>query len=79
MIFKDYLGVRITMGDVIVYPVRRGSAMELKKATVCEVPGEGCVVKKGIFVLNEKGRRVLLPRPDRCVVVSDFMRERKGE
>jgi len=70
--FKDVRGVRITIGDIIVYPVRRRSTMELKTATVCEVPGEGTVVKKGIVALNERGRRVIIETPGRCAVVSDF-------
>jgi hypothetical protein len=70
--FKDCRGVRIKIGDIIVYPVRRGSNMELKEATVCDVPGQGCVVKQGIVALNPAGRRVIISRSDRCVVVSDF-------
>jgi hypothetical protein len=70
--FVDFMGQRITMGDVIVYPVRRGSDMALKKATVCEVPGQGCVVKMGIVALNPNGRRVNIQKPERCVVVGAF-------
>lgn len=69
----DCRGVRIRVGNIIVYPVRRKSDMVLKEATVCEVPGQGCVVKKGIVALNERGRRVILETPDRCAVVSDFV------
>jgi len=68
----DCRGQRIRIGHIIVYPVRRGSNMVLKEATVCEVPGKGCVVKKGIVALNMRGRRVIIETPDRCAVVSDF-------
>jgi len=70
--FIDCRGERIKIGDIIVYPVRRRSTMVLKEATVCEVPGEGCVVKKGIVALNPLGIRVVITRSDRCAVVSDF-------
>lgn len=70
----DCRGQRIKVGDIIVYPVRRRSSMVLKEATVCEVPGQGCVVKKGIVALNMRGRRVILETPERCAVVSDFTR-----
>ena len=46
--------------------------MVLKEATVCEVPGQGCVIKKGIVALNDRGRRVIIETPERCAVVSDF-------
>lgn len=69
---KDCRGNRIKIGDIIVYPVRRGSSMVLKEATVCEVPGEGCDIKKGIVGLNNRGRRVIIETPERCAVVSDF-------
>ena len=69
---KDFRGNRIKLGDIIVYPVRRRSEMVLKEATVCEVPGSGCVLKKGIVALNSNGRRVIISTPDRCAVVSDF-------
>jgi len=69
---KDCRGVRIKIGDIIVYPVRRKSTMVLKEATVCEVPGKGCVVKKGIVALNPQGLRVIISTPGRCAVVSDF-------
>ena len=76
--FVDCRGERIRIGDVIVYPVRRRSTMVLKEATVCEVPGKGCVIKKGIVALNPQGRRIIIETPERCAVVSDFIhRNRK--
>jgi len=72
LLYEDCRGVKITIGDVIVYPVRRKSTMVLKEATVCDVPGKGCVVKQGIVALNPQGRRVIISTPSRCAVVSDF-------
>lgn len=72
----DCRGVRIRLGDIIVYPVRRRSDMILKEATVCEVPGRGCDIKKGIVAFNNRGRRVIIETPERCAVVGDFT-ERK--
>ena len=74
---SDSRGVRIKLGDTIVYPVRRGSTMTLKEATVCEVPGQGCVVKKGVVAVNPKGRRIILETTSRCAVVSDFVNDRR--
>jgi len=73
----DVRGNKIGLGDIIVYPVRRGSSMVLKEATVCDVPGKGCAAKEGIAALNPRGRRVIISRPDRCAVVSDFMENRR--
>jgi hypothetical protein len=75
---KDARGVRIKLGDIIVYPVRRKSQMVLKEATVCEIPGSGCIVKKGVVALNPNGRRVIIGTPERCAVVSDFMERNKN-
>ena len=69
---KDVLGQEIELGHVIVYPVRRRSKMVLKIATVCEEPGDGLVVKKGIVALSETGRRVIISRSDRIAVVTNF-------
>jgi hypothetical protein len=74
---KDVRGNRIKIGDIIVYPVRRKSTMVLKEATVCDVPGKGCSAKQGLVALNTRGRRVIISRPDRCAVVSDFMENRR--
>jgi hypothetical protein len=68
----DFMGKDIKVGDIIVYPVRRRSDMTLKKATVFEAPGFGCVVKKGIVALNDEGRRVIIEKPERCAVVSNI-------
>jgi hypothetical protein len=68
----DCMGKTFKVGDIIVYPVRRGSTMTLKKATVCEVPGHGCTIKQGVVCLNDRGRRVIVERPERCAVVSNY-------
>jgi hypothetical protein len=75
--YLDCRGERIKIGDIIVYPVRRASIMVLKEATVCDVPGEGCVIKQGIVALSPLGRRVIIQRSDRCAVVSDFTQRNK--
>lgn len=72
----DCRGVSIKLGDTIVWPVRRRSSLVLKSGVVMERPGKGCVVKKGIVALNDNGRRVILERPDRVAVVSDFVKDR---
>jgi hypothetical protein len=74
---KDVLGQKIEIGHVVVYPVRRRSTMTLKIATVCEEPGKGTVVKKGLVALNDQGRRVIISRPDRVAVVTDFNKRKK--
>jgi hypothetical protein len=77
---RDCRGVKIKVGDLIVYPVRRKSTMVLKQATVYERPGSGTTVKKGIVALNPEGKRVTISRADRCAVVSDFsQRNNKGD
>jgi hypothetical protein len=69
---KDMMGTRIKLGDTIVYPARRGSALFLRRAVVCEVPGKGCSVKEGVVGVNPKGRRVIVSRIDNCAVVARF-------
>ena len=75
--FVDVMGKSINVGDIIVYPVRRRSEMKLHKATVFDVPGSGCVVKKGIVALNDNGRRVIIETPDRCAIVSNITERNK--
>jgi hypothetical protein len=70
--FIDCRGVPIEIGHIIVYPVRRKSSMVMKEATVCEVPGKGCTIKKGIVALSPQGKKVILQVTSRCAVVSDF-------
>jgi len=68
----DMFGRDLKLGDIFVYPVRRGSDTELKYAVVCEVPGEGCAFKKGIVGLNARGRRVIVQRPERCAIICNI-------
>lgn len=70
--YVDFLGKEIRIGDQIVYPVRRKGEMVLKKAVVSERPGIGCVIKQGLVCLNDRGRRIVISSPERCVVVSRF-------
>ena len=67
----DFIGQKIKLGDTVVYPVRRRSTMTLKKATVCEVPGNHVSSAiGGISCLKEDGQRVVLRHPTRCIVVN---------
>jgi hypothetical protein len=63
----DFLGARIETGQVVVYPVRQGSSMWLKKITV-EAIQDG---PRGAVVIgrNDTGRTVRLHELKRCVVV----------
>jgi len=63
----DFLGRVIKARDTIVYPVRRGSSMWLKKLTVRSVqdsPQGPCVSGT-----NEAGRQVTIKNLKNCVVV----------
>jgi len=76
---NDCRGNRIKLGDTIVYPVRRRGQMVLKEATVCEVPGKGCVLKKGVVGINQRGRRVIIQKADRCAIVAEFKERKNGD
>jgi hypothetical protein len=70
MSYVDFLGVEIEMGDTVVYPTRRRGDMSLKKAVVSAKPGgDSFSLLQGIQCVNEKGRRVAIKHPERCVVV----------
>ena len=62
---KDFLGRNIKVGDTLVYPVRRRSAMWLSAITVTDL-GDGI-----LHGTNRKGRRIKLSKPDRSVVIKD--------
>lgn len=63
---KDFLGREIRAGDMVVYPVRRGSSMWLKKLRIQQVePGP----KPRISGYNDLGRLVTIFNVDSCVVV----------
>lgn len=74
---KDFLGREYQIGDLVVYPVRRKSELTLKKAVVCETPDETYMIKKGLVAYNYSGRRIVLEKPDRCVIVSRFNERNK--
>jgi len=62
---RDFLGKTIEIEDVIVYPVRRGSDMRLKRLLVKRLnPARGTVTG-----LNADGRTVTLSKPERSVIV----------
>ncbi len=62
---KDFLGREIEVGCMIVYPVRRQSAMWLTNMTVTDL-GDGAV-----HGVNSKGRRITVSKVNRCVVIKD--------
>ena len=59
---KDFLERKIYVGDMLVYPVRRGSKMWLTKSRVVGL-GDGFV-----YGVNDNGRRVTLSRPERSII-----------
>lgn len=62
---KDFLNREITVGCMIVYPVRRRSSMWLANMTVTDL-GDGVV-----HGVNSKGRRITVSKVSRCVVIKD--------
>lgn len=67
----DFLGREINEGDTLVYPVRQGSRMWLKKLVVrrlVERDDDGKIICV-ILGENEIGRRVTLYKAERSVVV----------
>ena len=65
----DFLDTPIEVGDLVVYPVRRGSLMELKVVRVSQIryrgPGPLDHTVEGI---NDMGRRVTLLHTNRLIV-----------
>ena len=64
---NDFLGKTITSGCTICYPVRRGSAMWMKKLVIKAVrdtPRGPC-----IYGDNQAGRHICIYNLDNCVVV----------
>lgn len=72
---RDFLGREIKEGVTLVYPVRRVSAMWLKKITVQRIiettdrKTGGTII--AIIGVNDNGRRITLTRSDRCIVVKE--------
>jgi|GEM_PF-5220934 len=72
---KDFLSREIKEGVTLVYPVRRASAMWLKKIKVKRLV-ETTDRRTGkpviqIIGTNDEHRRIILTKADRCVVVED--------
>jgi hypothetical protein len=65
MEMKDFLGREIEVGHMLVYPVRRGSSMQLKKIRVSDLTDDV------IHGVNDIGRGVWLHKPDRSVIVTE--------
>ncbi len=63
----DFLGRKIESGDTLVYPVRRGSAMWLRKMIVEAVGQHG--ERWRLYGSNDTGHRVTIDNLDTCVVV----------
>ena len=71
----DFMGEVLRLGDTVVYPVRRGSEMVLKSAVVSETPcASNFASIRGVHCLNSEGRRVIIQRPERCVIVQRLER-----
>jgi hypothetical protein len=64
---RDFLGREIKEGDTLVYPVRRGSSMWLKRITVTRVAERDGGTQ--VLGTNDDGRRITLMKPNRSVVV----------
>ena len=67
-VVKDFTGRRITDGDKLAYPVRRGSAMCLRSMVVNAVFKVGEVIT--IAGINDKGNPVKLTQTARTVIIS---------
>jgi len=61
----DFLGREIKAGDLVVYPVRRGSRMWLNKLTVTQA------LDDTLMGFSPEGRRIKITNLDNVVVV-DF-------
>lgn len=62
---KDFLGRRIKVGDTLVYPVRRKSAMWLSSIVVTDL----AVAFSTVYGTNRKGRRIKLSKLNRTVII----------
>ena len=63
----DFLGHPITAGDLVVYPVRRGSDMWMNKLRVEAV--RDTPRGKAISGTNDAGRRIVVRNLANCTVV----------
>lgn len=64
---KDFLGREIKVGDVLVYPVRRRSAMWLTKITVTDLGNDT------VHGTNDNGRRITLSKPNRSIIAPSII------
>ncbi len=68
----DYLGCPIQEGDTVVYPVRRGKDMYLRKMRIFKIQTiltlETPIFK--LFGTNDAGRQVIIERTERSIVVA---------
>jgi hypothetical protein len=59
----DFLGREIKPGDLLVYPVRRGSAMWLNRLSVTQA------LQGSVTGFSPEGRRITIKNLDNSVVV----------
>jgi len=65
----DYVGRLIKVGDLVAYPVRRRSRMELKSARVSVISRRD--KDHTMMCYNEQGRRVTLLHTARMIVIGE--------
>jgi len=69
----DFLGQPIKAGDLVCYPVRRGSNMWLNKLRIHTIQVIQ-TIKEPIFKLigtNDTGRQVSVEKTDRVIVIKE--------
>jgi hypothetical protein len=80
---RDYVGKVIHEGDIIAYPVRKGSDMILKSSIVAEISGVVCPDAEPaypiIMLLSESGRRVPFLQIGRCIVIGNIYNEEEQD
>lgn len=64
---NDFLGNTISVGDLVVYPTRRGGTMKLNKATVVNISEAGIKIR-----WDSSNRTKVLPHNNRLVVVTEI-------
>ncbi len=65
----DFLGHQIIAGNLIVYPVRRGSEMWMNKLRVEAI--RDTPRGKSVSGTNDSGRRITIRNLTNCVVVTE--------
>lgn len=68
----DFLGCPIEEGDMVVYPVRRGSELYLRKMQILAIKKTLTVgpPKFKLVGVNQGGRQVIVERSERTIVVT---------